>query len=109
MLRVEAVDTATRVFQYKTLNNILYPNKLLFRFQKYEPPYVPFVNYWKTRLCIFFMNVLKRKHILRHLYLFCNDYFSVSISTSRSVIFEYVNANIENELLVNHPFLIFKI
>ena len=49
MLRVEAVDTATRVFQYKTLNNILYPNKLLFRFQKYEPPYVPFVNYWKTQ------------------------------------------------------------
>ena len=49
MLRVEAVDTATRVFQYKILNNILYLNKLLLRFQKYEPPYVPFVNYWKTR------------------------------------------------------------
>ena len=59
MLRVEAVDTATRVFQYKILNNILYLNKLLLRFQKYEPPYVSFVNYWKTRLCIFFYECIK--------------------------------------------------
>ena len=36
--RMVTVDTKLRVFQYKILNNILFMNKMLFKFRKVESP-----------------------------------------------------------------------
>ena len=37
MPRIVAIDTAARVFQYKTLDSILYLNRLFFKFKKVSP------------------------------------------------------------------------
>ena len=47
-------DTATRMFQYKILNNILYLNKLLFKFKKVSTSSCSFCKLVKeTNLNIF--------------------------------------------------------
>ena len=36
--RIAAKDSRLRLFQYKLLNDVLYPNKMLFKFGKIESP-----------------------------------------------------------------------
>ena len=61
LLRIVTKDSRLRVFQYKLLNNVLYLNKMLFRFRKIdsplcsckmidETPFHLFYNYTKTKL-----------------------------------------------------------
>ena len=40
--RMVTIDTKLRVFQYKILNNILFVNKMLFKFRKVESPLCSF-------------------------------------------------------------------
>ena len=49
------LDTKGRMFQYKVLHNILYENKVLFKFGKVISPRCSFLNYTMKLLCTFFM------------------------------------------------------
>ena len=40
--RMVTIDTKLRIFQYKILNNILFVNKMLFKFRKVESPLCSF-------------------------------------------------------------------
>ena len=51
-----ALDTKARMFQYKVLHNILYANKMLFKFGRVSLHYVHSVFYTRRQLCTFFMN-----------------------------------------------------
>ena len=42
--RKVSIDTNFRMFQYKILNNILFLNKLLFKFEKLQSPLSSFCN-----------------------------------------------------------------
>ena len=44
LLRVVAMDSKLRAFQYKILHNVLYLNKRCFKFQKVSSPLCPFCN-----------------------------------------------------------------
>ena len=41
-----SIDTNLCMFQYKILNNILFLNKLLFKFEKVQSPLRSFCNFW---------------------------------------------------------------
>ena len=51
-----ALDTKARMFQYKVLHNILYANKMLFKFGRVSLHYVHSVFYTMRQLCTSFMN-----------------------------------------------------
>ena len=92
------VDTKLRVFQNKIPNNILFANKMLFKFRKVE-----------SSLCSF---CKAEDETYIHLFYRCRE---TSISTldlpsisPQSAIFGFLDDALEHKLLINHVLLIFK-
>ena len=54
------IDTNLRIFQYKTLNNVLYLNEKLFKFKIIASPLCSFYNSEMKPLCTFFTLATKQ-------------------------------------------------
>ena len=62
---VVAIDTATRMFQYKILINILCRNKLLFKFKKVSFPFCPFCKLEEETTLHLFHACIETQTLLR--------------------------------------------
>ena len=108
MPRKVTVDTFTRIFQYKIINNILYLNKKLHIFKKVYSPLCSFCkSNDETTLHIFFECTVTQ-NLWGQLCLFCRKKLKFPNLTPQSAIFSFLESN-SNEIRINHILLIFKL
>ena len=102
--RKVSIDTNLRMFQYKMFNNILFLNKLLFKFV-----FFVFNSADETPLHIFYTHNIT-KQLWDELQYFVSQYLYVLEITPQSALLGFFNISSQqqNFLLMNHLLLIFK-
>ena len=107
LVRIVTKDSTLRAFQFKLLNNVLYLNKMLFKFGKSGSPLCSFCNVKdETPYHLF----CERSHTislwnqLRH---FLSNSLNILLLTPQSATFGFINQK-ENFLIINHLLFIFK-
>ena len=107
-LRIVTKDSRPRVFQYKLLNNVLYLNKMLFRFGKIDSPLCSFCKMIEETPLHLFYNCIKTKLLWDQLKDFIsNETLSFPSLTPQSAILGHINLS-DDYLLINHIILIYK-
>ena len=101
------LDTNLRMFQYKLLNNVLYLNKMLFRFRKVDSPLCSYCNEEEETPLHLFHSCLKTKQLWSKLRQYLAQFINISHSTPQSSILGIFDNNQHSEL-INHLLLIFK-
>ena len=101
-------DSRLQVFQYKLLNNVLYLNKMLFRFGKIDSLLCPFYKMIDETPPHLFYNCIKTKLLWDQLKDFIsNETLSFPSLTPQSAIHGHINFS-DDYLLINHIILIYK-
>ena len=95
-----------RVFQYKTLNNILFVNKMLFKLRKAESPLCSYCkNKDETYIHLFYM--YKKTSVLwKQLQNFFSNALNLFSFSSQSATFGFLDDALEYKDLLNHILLI---
>jgi len=105
--RKVTIDTFTRSFQYKIINNVLYLNKMLFVFKKVISPLCSFCKSEdETPLHLFFECTLTQ-NLWKQLSSFSRQRLNIPTLTPQSAIFGFYEPQNKNEILINHLLLIF--
>ena len=100
-------ESTLRAFQFKLLKNVLYLNKMLFKFGKSGSPLCSFCNLKdETPYHLFYecSHTISLRNQLRH---FLSNSLNIPLLTPRSAIFSFMNQK-ENFLIINHLLFIFK-
>ena len=107
--RKVSIDTNLRMFQYKILNNILFPNKLLFKFKKFPSPPCSFCNSVDETLLHIFYTCNIKKWSWNELQYSVSQYLYTPEITPQSALLRFFNISNQqqNFLLINHLQLIF--
>ena len=107
--RIVTKDSRLQVFQYKLLNNVLYLNKMLFRFGKIDSPLCSFCKMIEEeRKKHLFYNCIKRKLLWDQLKEFIsNETLSFPSLTPQSAILGHIDLS-DDYLFINHIILICK-
>ena len=100
-------DSRLRVFQYKLLNNVLYLNKMLFRFGKIDSPLCSFCKMIDETPLHLFYNCIKTKLLWDQLKEFMSNKTSFPSLTQQSAILGHIDLS-DDYLLINHLILIYK-
>ena len=101
-------DSTIRAFQFKLLNNVLYLNKMLFKFGKSGSPLCSFCNVKdETPYHLFYecSHTISLWNQLRH---FLSNSLNILLLTPQSATFGFINQK-ENFLIINHLLFIFKL
>ena len=106
--RMVTVDTKLRAFQYKMLNNILFVNKMLFKFRKVESLLCSFCKAKDKTYIHLFCRCRKTSILWRQLQEIFSTAVDLSIILSQSSIFGFLDDALVHKLLLNHLILIFK-
>ena len=106
--RMVTVDTKLRVFQYKILNNILFVNKMLFKFRKVESPLCSFCKAEDETYIHLFYRCTKTSILWRQLQGFFSTALDLPNILPQSAILGFLNDALQHKLLLNHILLIFK-
>ena len=106
--RTATVDTTIRVFQYNLLNNVLFLNKILYRFRISQESLCSFCSLEKeTPVHIFYS--CNHTHILwERLKYYIQSNLDLPLLTSQSAVLGFTNSESENAIIINHLLLIFK-
>ena len=98
------------MFQYKILNNILFLNKLLFKFKKVLPPLCSFCNSSDEMPLHIFYSCNITKRLWSELQYFVSQYLYIPEITPQSALFGFFNIGNQQQifLLIYHLLLIFK-
>ena len=98
------------MLQYKILNNVLFLNKLLFKFKKVPSRVCSFYNSADETLLDIFQACNIRKQLWNKLQYFVSQYLFIPEITLQSVFLRFFNISNQqhNFLLINHLLLIFK-
>ena len=100
--RIVAKDSRLRVFPYKLLNNVLYLNKMLFRFGKIGSPLCSFCIMIDEIPLHLFYNCIKTILLWDQLEEFiCNETLSFPSLTPQSAILGHIDLS-DDYLLINH-------
>ena len=106
--RIVTKDSRLQVFQYKLLNNVLYLNKMLFRFGKIDSPLCSFCKMIEETPLHLFYNCIKTKLLWDQLKDFIsNETLSFPSLTPQSAILGHIDLS-DDYLLINHIILIYK-
>ena len=105
--RFVAVDTRIRIFQYKIINNVLYLNKMLFKFGKAESPLCTFCKANDETPLHLFYECAQTQTLFSNLLSLLREKISVPRVTPQSAMLG-ITDKIENSILINHIILIFK-
>ena len=106
--RIVTKDSRLQVFQYKLLNNVLYLNKMLFRFGKIDSPLCSFCKMIEETPLHLFYNCIKKKLLWDQLKDFIsNETLSFPSLTPQSAILGHIDLS-DDYLLINHIILIYK-
>ena len=103
------LDSYSRSFQYKILNNVLYLNKKLFTFRKLMSPLCPFCKLSDETVLHLFYECNIILNLWNELDLFFENEFTLFDLTSQVAFLGFLNANSKLLLIQNHLLLIFKI
>ena len=101
-------DSGLQVFQYKLLNNVLYLNKMLFRFGKIDSPLCSFCKMIEETPLHLFYNCIKTKLLWDQLKDFIsNKTLSFPSLTPQSAILGHIDLS-DDYLLINYIIFIYK-
>ena len=101
-------DSNLRMFQYKTLNNILYLNKQLFIFNKKDTKLCSYCKLQDESINHIFVEckyAIKLWIDLRH---YCQSSFAIPILNPQSAIFGFFETDPDLVILLNHILLLYK-
>ena len=96
--RKTAINTKHRSFQYKILNNVLYPNKLLFKFGKVQSPLRSFWKSAEETIIHLFSECLCAQYIWNQTQIFFSGYITIPDVTPQSVILGFTDNSTEHFL-----------
>ena len=92
LLRIVTKDSRLQVFQYQLLNNVLYLNKMLFKFGKIDSPLCPFCKIIEETPVHLFYKCIKTKLLWDQLKDFIsNETLSFPSLTPQSAILGHIN------------------
>ena len=106
--RMVTVDSILRVFQYKILNNILFVNKMLFKFRQVESTLCSFCKAEDETYIHLFYKCRKNSILWRQLQELFSSALNLPNISPQSAIFSFLNDALEHGPLINHILLIFK-
>ena len=89
--RIVTKDSRPGVFQYKLLNNVLYLNKMLFRFGKIDSPLCSFCKMMEETLLHLFDNCTKTKLSDQLKEFIFNETLSFPLLTAQSAILGHID------------------
>ena len=101
------LDTNLRMFQYKLLNNVLYLNKMLFRFKKVDSPLCSYCNEEEKTPLYLFHSCSKTKQLWNKLRQYFSQSTNIPHSTPQSFILGIFD-NYRHFELINHLLIILK-
>ena len=110
--RLVTLDSYSRSFQYKILNNVLYLNKKLFKFRKSTSPLCPFCKLSDETVLHLFYECNITLNLWNELVLFFENELNLFDLTPQAAFLGFLGfLNVDPELLLiqNHLLLIFKI
>ena len=102
------LDTKARMFQYKVLHNILYANKMLFKFEKVTSPQCFFCKLHDETIMYLFYDCIIVKELWNQLKSVLSKNLIFSICTPQSAIFGFWDLDTNEHLILNQLLLIFK-
>ena len=106
--RIVTEDSILGLFEYKLLNNVLYLNKMLFRFGKIDSPLCSFCKMIDETPLHLFYNCTKTKLLWDQLKEFIsNETLSFPSLMSQSAILGHIDLS-DDYLIINHLILIYK-
>ena len=106
--RKTAINTKHRSFQYKILNNVLYPNKLLFKFGKVQSPLRSFWKSAEETIIHLFSECLCAQYIWNQTQIFFSGYITIPDVTPQSVILGFTDNSTEHFLPIDNLLPIYK-
>ena len=93
------LDKNLRIFQYKLLNNVLYLNKILFRFKKVDFPLCSYFNEEEETPLYLFHSCLKTKQLWNKLRQYFSQFINIPHFTPQSCILGIFDNNQHSEIL----------
>ena len=105
---VLTVSNRIRVFQYKLLNNILFLNKMLFKFGIVSRSLCSFCNSEEETPFHIFHDCTHTQNLLNQLQTYFSENLIIPCLTPQSAIFDFIDTQLENCVIVNYLLLIFK-
>ena len=106
--RIVTTDSRIRIFQYKSLHNVLYLNKKLFEFNKINSPECSFCK-WEEKTTIHLFHICRRTQALwTQLTSHLNRHLDLPHLIPYSAIFGFLDMSNKDYLIVNHLLLLFK-
>ena len=100
-------DSPIRAFQFKLLNNVLYLNKMLFKFGKSGWPLYFFYNVKDETPYHLFYKCSHTISLWNQLGHFLSNSLNIPLLTPQNAIFGFINQK-ENFIIINHLLFIFK-
>ena len=107
--RLVTLDSYSRSFQYKILNNVLYLNKKLFMFRKSASLHCPFYKLSDETVLHLFYKCDIVQNLWNKLDLFFENDFTLFDLKPQAAFLGFLNVNSKLLLIQNHFLLIFKI
>ena len=96
------------MFQYKFLHNTLYVNKMLFKFGKVISPRCSLCKLHEETIMCLFCDCLIVKRMWNQLKSILSNNINFLVSTPQSAIFGFWDLDTNENLILNHLLLIFK-
>ena len=106
--RISSIDTYTRIFQYKLLNNTLYLNKKLFFFGKTSSPLCSYCHKYDEEVIHFFCTCENTQKLWLCLTQFFQSEITFDTLTPQTAFFGFIDSDSKHFLIKNHLLLIFK-
>ena len=106
--RIAKVDTTFRVFQYKLLNNVLFLNKMLYRFGISQDSLCSFCCLEEENLMHVFYSCNHTRILWERLKYYIRNNLDLPSLTSQGTILGFTNSESENFIIINPLLLIFK-
>ena len=106
--RLVTLDSYSRSFQYKILNNVLYLNKKLFTFRKLTSSLCPFCKLSDETVLHLFHEWNTVQNLWNELDLFLENNFTLFDLTLQAAFLGFFNVYSKLFLIQNHLLLIFK-
>ena len=98
----------TQTVQYKLLNNILFLNKILFKFGIVSRSLCSFSSYEEETPFHIFHDCTHTQNLWNQLQTYISENFVILCLTPQSAMFGFIDIQQENRVIINHLLIIFK-
>ena len=106
--RIVTIDSSLRSFQYKILNNILYLNERLYKFNVVDSPLCSLCGAYNESIKHLFCTCTVTQRLWDQLKSWMDEVISFPILEPKTVILDLCSEKTSNYTLINHIILTFK-